>query len=142
MTTHTLHGFKITTQDEHLVAVEFPPHRPPASFDATALEELLHFLDRYSPDQSSTSPFYRQVYQAMQTIPLGSSWTYAKLADQAGSPRAARAVGSACSRNPMPVAVPCHRVVSAAGIGAFSGGPGWKHRLLALEKELAESQSK
>jgi len=137
MTTHHLHGFDITTADDQLLAVKFPQHPPTASFDAAALRELLAFVAHYTPATDHCPPFHQQVYRAMGAIPTGETRTYGQLAAQAGRPAAARATGSACSRNPMPIAVPCHRVVSASGIGAFSGGPGWKAHLLALEKELA-----
>jgi methylated-DNA-[protein]-cysteine S-methyltransferase len=64
----------------------------------------------------------------------GEVVTYSKLAERIGHPRAARAVGSACATNPVPIIVPCHRVVpGAGGVGSYGGGPDVKRRLLAHE---------
>ncbi len=82
------------------------------------------------------SGFRLRVWSALQAIPPGEVRTYGELARQLGS--SARAVGGACRANPLPLVVPCHRVVSAAGIGGFAGhrtGPAlaMKRRLLARE---------
>lgn len=138
MTTHLIHDFKITTKGTQLLSVTFPPHPPTSSFDATTLTKLFTFFTNFTPYFSDSPPFYQQVYQAMLAIPPGQTLTYAQLAAQAGNPAAARATGSACSRNSIPLAVPCHRVVSTSGIGAFSGGPGWKSHLLTLETQLGQ----
>jgi methylated-DNA-[protein]-cysteine S-methyltransferase len=65
------------------------------------------------------SPFQRQVWKALQQIPVGALVTYGDIAEQLDS--SARAVGGACRANPVPIVVPCHRVVSAQGLGGFSG---------------------
>lgn len=65
------------------------------------------------------SPFQRQVWRALQQIPVGAIVTYGDIAEQLDS--SARAVGGACRANPVPIVVPCHRVVSAQGLGGFSG---------------------
>jgi methylated-DNA-[protein]-cysteine S-methyltransferase len=78
--------------------------------------------------------FRRTVLDRLRTIPYGTTESYASVATQVGSPRAARAVGSACATNPLPIVVPCHRVVRGDGvIGAFLGGTETKRALLALE---------
>jgi methylated-DNA-[protein]-cysteine S-methyltransferase len=78
--------------------------------------------------------FRRTVLDRLRTIPYGTTETYASVATQVGSPGAARAVGSACATNPLPIVVPCHRVVRGDGvIGAFLGGTETKRALLALE---------
>jgi len=86
-------------------------------------------------DLSPLSPFDREVLTACRAIPWGEVRTYAQLAAAVGRPRAARAVGSALRRNPVPLLVPCHRVVRRDGsLGQYSmGGPEVKRRLLALE---------
>lgn len=67
-------------------------------------------------------------------VPFGSTVTYGELAGMAGSPRAARAAGSACATNPVPLFIPCHRVLpSSGGTGAYGGGAGMKRLLLELE---------
>ena len=76
----------------------------------------------------------------LQAIPYGDTITYANLAEQCGCPRAARAVGNAMRKNSVPIVVPCHRVLkSDGGIGGWSGKPGWKERLLAMESGNAFS---
>ena len=78
-------------------------------------------------------PFDQAVYEAVRCIPRGKTATYGEIAARAGFPRAVRAVGNALARNPIPLFVPCHRVRGAGGPGGWSGPPGWKERLLALE---------
>ncbi len=79
----------------------------------------------------------RRVWQAMVEIPFGETESYGSMARRLGS--AAQAVGQACGANPIPVIVPCHRVVAASGLGGFSGGAGvaTKEILLAHEAGLA-----
>jgi methylated-DNA-[protein]-cysteine S-methyltransferase len=81
------------------------------------------------------SPFRRATLEMLQAdVHAGEVVTYGKLAEKAGRPRAARAVGSACAANPVPIIVPCHRVVpGAGGVGSYAGGPERKRALLALE---------
>jgi methylated-DNA-[protein]-cysteine S-methyltransferase len=78
--------------------------------------------------------FRRTVLHRLPEIPYGETATYAALAAMAGRPRAIRAVGSACATNPLPVVVPCHRVVRSDGtVGGYLGGVEAKAALLALE---------
>ena len=78
--------------------------------------------------------FRRTVLMHLQAIPYGSTESYAVVARAAGSPAAVRAVGSACATNPVPLVVPCHRVVRSDGtIGQYRGGTEAKHTLLAME---------
>ena len=78
--------------------------------------------------------FITQVQQHLVTIPYGQTRTYGQLATELHKPGAARAVGSACARNPLPLLQPCHRVVRSDGtMGEFSGTPRAKQYLLALE---------
>lgn len=80
------------------------------------------------------TPFQRRVWQGLSGIPYGATWTYAELAAFIGRPSAARAVGAANGKNPLPVVVPCHRVLGAKGkLTGYSGGLDIKRRLLALE---------
>jgi methylated-DNA-[protein]-cysteine S-methyltransferase len=81
--------------------------------------------------------FQRSVWRAMEKIPRGETRTYAQIAAAAGRPGAARAVGTACGANPLPLIVPCHRVVaSGGGLGGFSAGLAVKKKLLRLEGAL------
>lgn len=90
-------------------------------------------------DLGSESTFQREVTQACRTIPFGETLTYGQLADLAGYPGAARAVGSVMANNLIPLVIPCHRVVAAGGkLGGFSapGGSNTKKRLLQLEARV------
>jgi AraC family transcriptional regulator of adaptative response/methylated-DNA-[protein]-cysteine methyltransferase len=80
------------------------------------------------------TPFQRRVWQALQRIPAGATISYAALARRLRLPSAARAVASACARNPVALAVPCHRVVrSDGGLSGYRWGVELKRRLLARE---------
>lgn len=87
-----------------------------------------------SPFIEAGTCFQQRVWQQISGIPYGDSITYRKLAEQAGSPMGARAAGTACGANPLPIIIPCHRVVARNGIGGFGGGVALKKSLLALER--------
>jgi methylated-DNA-[protein]-cysteine S-methyltransferase len=84
-------------------------------------------------DLSTATPFQRRVWQAARMIPYGETRTYGWLAGQIGRPGAARAVGQAIGRNPVPIVIPCHRVLGSSGLGGFYGGLDLKRSLLRLE---------
>jgi methylated-DNA-[protein]-cysteine S-methyltransferase len=85
----------------------------------------------------SHAGFYRRVLRATAKVPFGEMITYSEAAQRAGSPRAFRAAGSALGSNPIPIVVPCHRVVRSGGdIGNYGGGPEMKRFLLELEHAL------
>lgn len=85
-------------------------------------------------DLHTDTPFLADVLTAMQHIPYGQRWSYVELAREAGHPGAVRATGSACRRNPLPLVIPCHRVVRSDGsIGNYAGGTEAKRWLLDLE---------
>lgn len=91
-------------------------------------------LDRFDIEtHAAGSAFQRAVWEAMCAIPYGETRTYGQLGAIVGAP--ARAVGGACGENPIPVVVPCHRVLAADGLGGYSGRGGLrtKRALLALE---------
>lgn len=78
--------------------------------------------------------FQMDVMEAVEEIPYGEVRTYAEISEDLGHPGAYRAVGTACARNPLPLIIPCHRVVpSSGGIGNYAGGSSLKRRLLELE---------
>ena len=80
------------------------------------------------------TPFQRGVWEAMAAIPFGETVSYAELARRVGAPAAVRAVGAACGANPLPIVIPCHRVVGSGGrLTGYRGGLEIKRRLLALE---------
>lgn len=112
------------------------PH-PPARLTA-ALERFFRDLRLYRGpvDLSLVGPFQRRVLEQLRRIPRGEVRTYRDIARQIGQPGATRAVGTACARNPVPLIVPCHRVVrSDGGLGGYSlrGGVALKQRLLERE---------
>jgi O-6-methylguanine DNA methyltransferase len=85
-------------------------------------------------DLSSGTEFQQRVWHTLRKIPRGRTWSYAQVAQAIADPKAVRAVGGACGANPIPVFVPCHRVVAAnGGLGGFSSGLNWKRTLLRRE---------
>lgn len=95
--------------------------------------EKVNFSD-IKLDLSGISPFWKTVLLECQKIPYGSVVTYSELARIAGNQRAARSAGSAMANNPVPIIVPCHRVLAAGHkIGGFGQGLEWKSALLKLE---------
>jgi methylated-DNA-[protein]-cysteine S-methyltransferase len=83
------------------------------------------------------SPFQRRVLDFCRRIPYGQVATYGELAQQAGYPRAARAVGNVMAANRVPIVVPCHRVVAAGDLGRYSASGGTRMKLRLLEMEAA-----
>jgi methylated-DNA-[protein]-cysteine S-methyltransferase len=83
--------------------------------------------------------FRGEALKALLGVPYGHTVTYTELAERAGSPRAYRAAGSACGSNPIPIVVPCHRVVRTGGaLGEYGGGPEMKRFLLGLEGAISK----
>ena len=88
-------------------------------------------------DWALIGPFARRVLARTAAIPYGSHASYGEIAAEAGSPRGARAAGNALGSNPIPIVIPCHRVLHAGGgLGGYGGGLERKRWLLALEGEL------
>ena len=84
------------------------------------------------------TPFQQKVWQALREIPYGRTASYGEIARRIGHPRAFRAVGGANHRNPLPIVIPCHRVIGAGGaLVGFGGGIPVKEALLALERRHA-----
>lgn len=101
-------------------------------------------LDELALDYGRATPFQRAVYEALRTTKPGETLSYGELAARAGRPGAARAVGRAMATNPLPIVVPCHRVLGAGGaIGGFSspGGTHTKAQLLAREGVITAARS-
>ncbi|MBG6084964.1 methylated-DNA--[protein]-cysteine S-methyltransferase [Zhihengliuella flava] len=85
-------------------------------------------------DLRRSTPFRRRVQEYLPLIEFGQTASYRQVAEQVGSPRAVRAVGTACATNPLPIVIPCHRVLrSDGGLGGYLGGTDAKAELLALE---------
>jgi methylated-DNA-[protein]-cysteine S-methyltransferase len=121
------------------------PLRPPAGWrqDAAAFVQTIGQLDEYFAGKRRTfqlplapagTAFQLSVWQALRAIPYGDTVSYGQLAHQLGLPNGARAVGLANGANPLPIIVPCHRVIGADGsLTGFGGGLPIKRALLSLE---------
>ncbi|MDQ7850993.1 MAG: type II toxin-antitoxin system prevent-host-death family antitoxin [Armatimonadota bacterium] len=113
---------------------------PPADLRAQILKAIRDHAPYRGPlDLSLVPPFERAVLQALRRIPPGQVRTYGQIARALGRPSAARAVGTACARNPLPLLIPCHRVVRSDGkLGGYSmrGGAALKRQLLEAEGAL------
>ena len=115
-----------------------PYHDPPlASRDGGRIEK---FPGRAQTEKSAAArfaggtEFQKSVWNALRKISTGRTKSYGEIAQAIGKPKAVRAVGGACGANPVPVFVPCHRVLAAnRKLGGFSGGLDWKRTLLARE---------
>ncbi len=90
----------------------------------------------YKFDLAGMTPFQRSVLETIFKIPAGETMTYGEVAEAAGKPGAARAVGNVMAHNPIPLMLPCHRVVASNGLGGFTGGLEVKKKLLKLEGAL------
>ena len=108
------------------------------------VEELRRQLDEYFEhkreefdlplDLSAAAPFHREVLTELARVPYGETTTYGSLAAKVGRPRAARAIGLAMNRNPIPIVLPCHRVLGSSGsLTGYAGGLDKKELLLRLE---------
>ncbi len=136
----------IFEEDGRLAALDFGGKRPPSGEPTRLLLEAKRQLGAYFegrrkefdlPLAPAGSPFERRVWELMSAIPYGDTRTYGDLARALAA--APRAVGQACGRNPLPILIPCHRVLAADGkLGGYSGGKGaeTKRRLLMLEGAL------
>ncbi len=134
--------------DEGLVSVEFPPASPPDAVprDETRLAPVLRQLAEYFsgtrkqfdiPLAPRGTAFQLEAWRALQRIPYGETRSYADIARSIGRPTATRAVGAANGANPIPIIIPCHRVIGTSGsLTGFGGGIAVKRRLLDLEAGL------
>ncbi len=101
-------------------------------FDLYFLGELKSFD---LPISALGTNFMKRVWDALKEIPYGKTISYKELAERVGNPKASRAVGGACNKNPIPFIVPCHRVIGSNGkLVGYAGGLDLKSKLLDLEK--------
>jgi methylated-DNA-[protein]-cysteine S-methyltransferase len=140
-----------------LVGVELPPvrgaigaerHGAASREDQDAVRRWVGELEAYfrgerlswrteeiGLDGEDMSPFALRTVEALLGVPAGSTVSYGELAERAGFPRAARAVGSVMANNPIPIVVPCHRVIRSDGsLGRYGTEPAWKEWLLTHER--------
>jgi len=126
------------------IGLEGPPSKCRTLAPDTLARKALRQIEQYLKKDhqlklrihlNEGTPFQRQVWQALQKIPYGETRSYKWVAQKIKKPKALRAVGQACGANPLPLVIPCHRVVASSGkIGGFSAPLRWKHRLLSLER--------
>ena len=142
----------IAASDAGLHAIEFPSNRHPQhregwrEGDHPLLDQAQAQLGEYFAGKRETfdlplaprgTPFQREVWFALASIPYGQTASYAQLALRVDRPAATRAVGAANGRNPLPIVLPCHRVIGADGsLTGFGGGLPTKRFLLELEGAL------
>ncbi len=138
----------LPNQDTEELLEELSARVSPRVLEAPAgLEQVRRELDRYFEgeldrfelplDWSLSAGFRQRVLRAIDRIPYGQTRSYAEMASEAGNERAVRAAGSACGSNPIPVVVPCHRVLRTGGaLGGYGGGLAMKRGLLELEGVL------
>jgi len=129
--------------DERLVEIRLDGEAGAGTRDAracaTAATQLREYFagkrrDFDLPLAPNGTVFQQRVWQALRAIPYGTLRSYGDVARAIGQPLAVRAVGQANGRNPLPIVIPCHRVIASDGsIGGYSGGLTVKHQLLALE---------
>jgi methylated-DNA-[protein]-cysteine S-methyltransferase len=140
----------VSERDGRLVSLSFiSPNaaRLRSDADSRLLDEARKQIERYLsgnrtefdlPLELDGSDFQRHVWDYLLTIPWGQTRTYGEVAEAIGAPGAARAVGTACGKNPVLIVVPCHRVVGSDGrLGGYVGGKAVKEWLLALEGATA-----
>jgi methylated-DNA-[protein]-cysteine S-methyltransferase len=136
----------LVADEDALVRVEFGVHNGIACHPSPALpllREAAAQLDAYFrgalrkfdlPLHPAGTPFQLRVWEALQRIPYGARRSYLQIAAEIGDPCAVRAVGAANGRNPLPILIPCHRVIGSSGkLTGFGGGLAWKQFLLDLE---------
>ena len=158
MTFHTAWGWvKISASEKGVTAIDLSPPNPPArqqpaeggraaaSIVAEAQAQLLAYIAgtrrafSFPVDYSAGTPFQRKVWKAITRSPYGRVRSYQWVAMRVGGKQYARAVGMALGANPVPIVVPCHRIISQDGsLGGFSCGLPLKRRLLSLEGTLAQ----
>jgi methylated-DNA-[protein]-cysteine S-methyltransferase len=140
-----LGAFRLRFSPRGLIRLEFCKAGSKQRHTASLPDNLKRKLQRYAAGQpvrwkvpvdlSSGTEFQQKVWRVLTTIPYGETRSYGWVAQKAGKPKASRAVGAACGANPVPVIIPCHRVIAGDGsIGGFGGGLPLKRRLLALER--------
>ncbi len=144
---HTPIGLvEITEVENHIVSLEFVKFKKHADDASLILQEARWQLEAYFegkrkhfnlPFDLDCSAFFKEIYVALMNVPYGTTLTYKELATLAGNPAASRAVGTAMANNPLPIFVPCHRVLKSDGsLGEYSAADGVKSKswLIAHEK--------
>lgn len=135
----------VAVEGDTVIGVRFAARPGPAGAHPAVTQLEAYFAGELTGftvpvEMRGGSEFERAVWAEIAKIPYGEMVTYGAIATALGDPGAARAVGTACNHNPVPVIVPCHRVVGAGGkMVGFGGGLDRKRRLLELEARVALS---
>lgn len=128
----------LLNKDFPSASATFSPDQPllhEAGQEITAYFQHRQPISAFPLDLRVGTSFQGQVWKALELIPFGETRSYLEVARSIGKHRAARAVGQACGKNPIPIFIPCHRVISTnGGLGGFSSGLHLKKALLALEQ--------
>jgi methylated-DNA-[protein]-cysteine S-methyltransferase len=146
---------RLLSSGSHLVAIEFANQHSDTENDSCRADEVLertarqlqeYFAGRRKTFDLPLAPrgtaFQRAVWTALSAIPWGEVCSYADIARAIDRPKAVRAVGAANGRNPLPIVVPCHRVIGSNGsLTGFAGGLDRKRKLLELEGSLQDRQA-
>jgi len=133
--------------DSSLYALEFTPRKlPPPTGRNSPIDQIEQELNLYFEGKLQTfstplspigTPFQKDVWEALEKIPYGETISYSQLAINVNNPRGYRAVAQANGRNPLPIIIPCHRVINkGGGLGGYSVGIERKQWLLELETQL------
>ena len=140
----------LSASDKALLSVDFGDTRTSGNASNAVLKQAARELSEYFAGERKTfdvplSPvgtdFQKKVWTALETIPYGETVTYGDIAAKIGKPGAAIAVGQANSRNPIPILIPCHRVIGANGkLVGYTGGMHIKETLLSIEGSWADGQ--
>ena len=127
---------RLTLDGEQVVGCALPflkttPSKPFAIEKLQGLEDLVKKFPRFGTSEGTD--FQQAVWSELKKIPSGQTRTYSEIAKAVGRPSAVRAVGTACGANPVPLFIPCHRVVAKNGLGGFGACLPWKTLLLNQE---------
>ncbi|MEF3695400.1 MAG: methylated-DNA--[protein]-cysteine S-methyltransferase [Candidatus Cloacimonadota bacterium] len=141
---HQFFHLEISTSQEAITRISFVTDPQPAPASTSLEKQIKQQLDEYFagnrerfelPLCPQGTEFQKAVWQALSSIPYGQTRTYAQIAALIGKPKACRAVGMANHNNPLPILIPCHRVIGADGkLTGYAGGLTIKQLLLDLER--------
>lgn len=144
-------NLKIEMTEQGICALYFLRNKPVSGDDKREsshplLQQAVQQLDEYFAGSRTSfslplctkgTPFQLSVWQALQKIPYGTTCSYGEIAAAIGNPKASRAVGMANNKNPLPIFIPCHRVIGANGkLVGYGGGLDIKKALLSLEQSI------
>lgn len=142
-----LGALALTADDNALLELRFG-EKAPAENPNAILFQANSWLEKYFsglpveagslPLSPQGTPFQQRVWQILLKIPYGQTKTYGEIAKELSPRMSAQAAGNAVGKNPLPIMIPCHRVVSAAGIGGFSSGLEIKKKLLEIENAVPD----